>query len=88
VSEVQRTQKMMAVIVEALVASGAVKREAMLDKLREARAGRGRPLASVLVSTATTKNVGTCDGCGADVTPSSSYLRGDRRLCASCYDAE
>jgi adenosylmethionine-8-amino-7-oxononanoate aminotransferase len=46
VSEVQRTQKMIAVIVEALV------------------------------------------GSGADVTPSSSYLRGDRRLCATCYDAE
>jgi hypothetical protein len=80
--EVHRTQQMIAVLAETLAERGVIDRAAFQAKL--ASAAR-KPLRTG-ASKATTSS--TCAGCGAAVTPSNSYLRGDRRLCSSCYDSE
>jgi len=79
---VHRTQKMILALVDVLADRDVIDREAYAAKLSAAM----RTPSSSGASKGSTKAV--CDGCGAEVTPSNSFLRGDRRLCDACYDGE
>lgn len=78
--ELHRTQRMVAVLAEALASAGVVDRAQLSAKFSAAAAPPRAP-------TGSSASTNRCDGCGAEVTPSTSFLRGGQRLCEGCYEA-
>jgi hypothetical protein len=85
-AEIRRTQGMIVALAEVLADRGVIDRKALAGKLAEP--GRAARQATAAAFDATKRSSNACDACGAEVTPSNSYLRGDRRLCSSCYESE
>ena len=85
--EIHRTQGMLFALVDALAAKGVVDRAAVLERMKTVRAGEAKSVAAMNPSRATTTNTTKCDRCGAEVTPKTSFVRGEERLCNDCYDA-